>query len=1334
MLTDEEIKQKQARIKESRDLRRALIDDRHMYLVSQLERYFRFDTATICDWLLDNQQLETMQEFFDKGKSKVLFVVCAEVGFTLIKSKDTFRIVKKSAKSAKRLYFHSGQLPFTNETAVFLRFDNKEVITMKNIRTDVYACKFELHEGFLQPLHTLMSQTLLPLLWQQTSYLGNLNNEERHVYFDYVENYLRSLSTIIACSKEHVLLAPSKLPEQVQNMDAEGLMQLSKHPEFINYLEESASHWMRQIDEEAKEVELLRVEREQNGPHGEFDFWKCRMTRMNSLVSELRRVDIQNVILALQSVRSKAMEKWIDLDKKVTNAYNEAKENVKFLSTVEKLCVPLNHTNLKLMIKKMPNLLKALGLIYQHSTFYNTFSNMTVLFGKITNQIIATCKRYLTNNHTKSIWEQDSDLIIQRMNECIELNLAYQEAYRTTRQDMIDSGVKQAFNFSEVQIFGNMNLFTQRLEYLTRVLQTLGQYATLREFVLEGKEPLIVKLDRLHSIITSKRYDYLDQRNQQFEVDYEDFKNRIAELHASLLTAIGAYFRKPCGLTAQIKLQERLETLKIPELDHKERYRIICKGLKEELLAAARLFKNGVYDPPLDRNMPPFAGRIAWARCLYQRLEAPMNALGKRATKILLTEEGQELIALYNDTVGNLVGYEITVYQTWSKMLLKKMSSMGSSVIIFCNEPPPFGRPYVNMDPEVIGLLREIECLDKLQCPIPKIAEEFWLKSVSLKDSYERLKLMCNEYVRITKLVPSNLTMLVAPTVQLINTALQPGITLHNWTSVSLKLYTETVFKELYRLERMLDQANQIFENRISGVLKRIANCQLLNLPEDQDSSLEMMDLICQTKQQTKKVSEEMDSLSLSALCASIEYINGLLVDYDAFVERNNLGEKIEEEMRLKRTLMDSKSPGAKVSRKPTVVVPGSSSPGSPEDMISDAPKRSGRATITNAAGQSVHDGSKTPTNATDWQAQPESQAAGPSLRTQVAHSQTMKTALQIANAADDVMFSLGQRTIDAVCQAVRAALDRLWNIMATREAAVALKDVPVGKPVKCGSARPFPLVRCYVRVIGHTLDVWPRPNDIQSALKVIVNTVEMSTKGILAWGREGRCKTLPIKPRRSSDEDEAFRRVRARAPKRPQSTSHSPSLNPQDSSQVKPTHTASTNGADLEMVSNVSQTSAGRASLMGTTQRRSEVVLPQSTSEEEVVHRTSVGGVSIGQPSLQSIGGGGFIGGVSGSACGSTGTTPSSTEMESGKKLSKSTAFDVRAMMESDVSEQPVNCYREVHSDREVYRLRTFLVTSMLQMKKILFTPDGQSEILPGSSELFYFQCYHFVVVVLLF
>lgn len=112
---------------------------------------------------------------------------------------------------------------------------------------------------------------------------------------------------------------------------------------------------------------------------------------------------------------------------------------------------------------------------------------MCNLLFQITNQIIATCKNYLTNHNSTSIWEQESDLITQRMEECIDLSLAYQEAYRNMRRDMLASEATRAFNFSEVQIFGNMNLFTQRLEYLMRVLQTLEQYATLREFVLEGK-------------------------------------------------------------------------------------------------------------------------------------------------------------------------------------------------------------------------------------------------------------------------------------------------------------------------------------------------------------------------------------------------------------------------------------------------------------------------------------------------------------------------------------------------------------------------------------------------------------------------------------------------------------------------------------------------------------------------------------------------------------------------------------------------------------------------------------------------------------------------------
>ena len=48
---------------------------------------------------------------------------------------------------------------------------------------------------------------------------------------------------------------------------------------------------------------------------------------------------------------------------------------------------------------------------------------------------------------------------------------------------------------------------------------------------LLGKDPLIVKLDRLKSMIVSRPYDYLDHRNSLFEADYDEFKERISEIH-----------------------------------------------------------------------------------------------------------------------------------------------------------------------------------------------------------------------------------------------------------------------------------------------------------------------------------------------------------------------------------------------------------------------------------------------------------------------------------------------------------------------------------------------------------------------------------------------------------------------------------------------------------------------------------------------------------------------------------------------------------------------------------------------------------------------------------
>lgn len=139
-----------------------------------------------------------------------------------------------------------------------------------------------------------------------------------------------------------------------------------------------------------------------------------------------------------------------------------------------------------------------------------------------------------------------------------------------------------------------------------------------------------------------------------------------------LLTTINNYFSKPSGLMNAVRLQERLETIEIPGLEHGERYRQLCMKLVLDVTTIMEQFQTKYTSPPLERNMPHFSGRISWARNLYRRLEEPMNVICIKASKALLSPEGQELVSAYNDATTQLVSYEITVYQTWSKLVRVK--------------------------------------------------------------------------------------------------------------------------------------------------------------------------------------------------------------------------------------------------------------------------------------------------------------------------------------------------------------------------------------------------------------------------------------------------------------------------------------------------------------------------------------------------------------------------------------------------------------------------------------------------------------------------------------
>ncbi len=166
----------------------------------------------------------------------------------------------------------------------------------------------------------------------------------------------------------------------------------------------------------------------------------------------------------------------------ITDVTNEAKDNVKFLYTLEKYCEPLYKCNpvssintlratpadsaipspQVTMLDAIPGLMNAIRMINSYSRYYNTSDRMTALFVKVTNQMITACRAHLTDSGYHKVWEQEVGVVLQRISECLKLNDEYQAVFQRTKETLRDHPDERQFDFSEMYIFGKFNNFGKR--------------------------------------------------------------------------------------------------------------------------------------------------------------------------------------------------------------------------------------------------------------------------------------------------------------------------------------------------------------------------------------------------------------------------------------------------------------------------------------------------------------------------------------------------------------------------------------------------------------------------------------------------------------------------------------------------------------------------------------------------------------------------------------------------------------------------------------------------------------------------------------------------------
>ncbi|KAF1387642.1 hypothetical protein PFLUV_G00082060 [Perca fluviatilis] len=941
----ESLKEMQQKLKEEREAKRAQLDGRHDYILSIVASCLGLEKSDVEDATLEGNQIDRMEQFFvAEGLPHLMFYYQNTEPIEAASAPSQLVAQQPGRSKTSKVFVTDGRdVALTGVCVFFTRANTSKIITSENIHRDVHFNMLDTTEvGLLKSVEQLLSEIFIPTLSKMNHGWGELASPQAQAvkqdFISSLENFVSILAGAQESLQEKVTLKECDTFDLRVLKGPSDYMAAANSTETTEKIEACMKVWIKQIEQVLAESDQLRKEADDLGPRAELDHWKKRMSRFNYLLDQLKSPDVKAVLGVLLMAKSKLIKLWRELDTRITDAANEAKDNVKYLYSLEKFCDPLYNSDPVSMVDAIPGLINAIRMIHSISRYYNTSEKITSLFVKVTNQMITACKAYITNNGSYSIWDQPQQVVADKIKAAIHLNQEYQRYFHKTKEKLELTPSERQFDFSEMYIFGKFDTFQRRLNKILEMFSTISTYSALQDSKIEGLETMATrfqtadmqgKWEAIVLTMKKKHYSFLDQRRTDFDVDYEEFCKSTSELHNQLKSFMDSTFEKILNTERALNVLKKFERLGIPDLGIDEMYQRILQNYGRDIEMVSRIYMKQKLDPTIGRDLPPVAGRTLWARQLSSRIQGPMD-LFQQHPGVLSTPEAKRIIRDFNRLARVLLEYEILYHHSWMQKMEDARVGLQASLLV---RSPQTGELFVNFDPEILTQIREANCMTRMHLEIPPFAALLQQKQDTLKKNYNKLQLMLSENTRVRTKIQSAFEQLAMPHVAKVDEAIQPGLTSINWTSLNIDKYLGRIDKALVDLELLMDRVNDLVEFRIDAVLQEMSGSTLCVLPEDEPVTCE--EFVQTTRDLCIRQAQSLHTKSSLVEEAANELIN-MLLEFD-HNQREEV-EKIEEESCAESKTIDhidsegedeGRSEGRLFSRN-TLLPPASVGPSSP--------------------------------------------------------------------------------------------------------------------------------------------------------------------------------------------------------------------------------------------------------------------------------------------------------------------------------------------------------------------------------------------------------------------
>ena len=193
------------------------------------------------------------------------------------------------------------------------------------------------------------------------------------------------------------------------------------------------------------------------------------------------------------------------------------------------------------------------------------------------------------------------------------------------------------------------------------------------------------------------------------------------------------FFSSAKTVMRAIEFTQRFERLHLPCLNTLDKWRFSVTLFVKDIDFIQKEYNEQRDKPPIARNLPPVAGRIAWSQQLYRRLKEPVDIF-RAQPELMALAETRRAIKAYNRLAKALVEYEVVFLQVWKRKVDEARAMLNCTVLVRDPDSPQL---LVNMDKKVFEMIREVGVLRTMGFDIPLPACNFAALEGSLKSKFD---------------------------------------------------------------------------------------------------------------------------------------------------------------------------------------------------------------------------------------------------------------------------------------------------------------------------------------------------------------------------------------------------------------------------------------------------------------------------------------------------------------------------------------------------------------------------------------------------------------------